>query len=97
MVSNGVINFDGGGGITTYIFQKCVSKFVMSPSFFLQGADQAVFLAKTIKSLDWQRQLIRRPSKSPGSPGRKWGKGKKFERFGNVWKVIFIRDFNNKI
>jgi len=44
MVSNGVIYFDGGGGITTYIFQKCVSKFVMSPSFFLQGADQAVFL-----------------------------------------------------
>jgi len=52
---------------------------------------------KTIKSLDWQWQLIRRRSQSPGSPGRKWGKGKKFERFGNVWKVIFIRDFNNKI
>ena len=45
MVSNGVINFDGTGGITTYMFQKCVSKFVMSFSFFLPKADEACYLS----------------------------------------------------
>jgi len=31
--------------ITTYIFQKCVSKFVMSFSFFLPKADEACYLS----------------------------------------------------